>query len=370
MTINPASGNPASGKRVDWIDYAKGWCILMVVMMHSTLGVGEALGNEGALHYVVAWARPFRMPDFFLIAGLFLSRSLKQDWRYYLDRKLVHFLYFYIIWMLIQLLSKQGYLISTDTNSFFKELGLAFLEPYTTLWFIYILPIMFILVKLLQPVPHWIVLLLALSAETYRRITGWHTDWIILDEFPVRFVYFYMGYIFAPLVFRWVDWVQSNMRPAGIILITWSIITAFAVFTPASVLPLRLVPAHMLDTMPVEFGSLAFYPGLSLIFGISGIAAVLAFSGMLAKTGYLAGLRYAGSLSLVIYLSFFLPMALTRTLLIQIGLRNVTLVSILVTVAGILLPLLFYFIVRGTWMQFLFRRPKIFQLTPHKTEYM
>ena len=25
--------------RVDWVDYAKGFCIVFVVMMHSTLGV-------------------------------------------------------------------------------------------------------------------------------------------------------------------------------------------------------------------------------------------------------------------------------------------------------------------------------------------
>ena len=29
----------ASAERVDWVDYAKGICIVMVVMMHSTLGV-------------------------------------------------------------------------------------------------------------------------------------------------------------------------------------------------------------------------------------------------------------------------------------------------------------------------------------------
>ena len=32
---------PATEKlRIDWVDYAKGFCIVMVVMMHSTLGVG------------------------------------------------------------------------------------------------------------------------------------------------------------------------------------------------------------------------------------------------------------------------------------------------------------------------------------------
>jgi uncharacterized membrane protein YcfT len=31
-----------SAARVDWVDYAKGFCIAFVVMMHSTLGVEQA----------------------------------------------------------------------------------------------------------------------------------------------------------------------------------------------------------------------------------------------------------------------------------------------------------------------------------------
>ena len=88
--------------RVDWVDYAKGFCIIMVVMMHSTLGVEQAAGHEGWMHAVVAFARPFRMPDFFLISGLFLARVIDRDWRDYLDRKVVHFAYFYVLWVTIQ----------------------------------------------------------------------------------------------------------------------------------------------------------------------------------------------------------------------------------------------------------------------------
>jgi uncharacterized membrane protein YcfT len=51
--------------RVAWVDYAKGLCIVFVVMMHSTLGVENVLGQEGWLHTVVAFAKPFRMPGFF-----------------------------------------------------------------------------------------------------------------------------------------------------------------------------------------------------------------------------------------------------------------------------------------------------------------
>ncbi len=351
-----------SPHRTDWVDYAKGICIIMVVMMHSTLGVEEALNGEGLLHYIVAWARPFRMPDFFLIAGLFLSRSISQSWSRYIDRKLVHFLYFYIIWMLIQLLSKQGYLLVSNPDVFIKELSLAFLEPYTTLWFIYILPIMFVVTKLISDIPKWVVLSVAILAEFLFRLFDWHTNWIILDEFPLRFVYFYAGYIFAPLIFKWVDWVQRHPSKSFMLLMIWGVMNAIAVFTPASVLPLAIVPQHMLTPQLSEFGSLAFYPGVSLFFGTAGLLAVLALAGLFASRGYLGFLHYLGSHSIIVYLSFFIPMALTRILCVKLGFVNVTGVSLLVTCAGVVAPLIFYRIVCKTYFKFLYERPQQFRV--------
>jgi uncharacterized membrane protein YcfT len=51
-------------ERVAWVDYAKGFCIVMVVMMHSTLGVQDAAGAQSWMGTIVAFAKPFRMPDF------------------------------------------------------------------------------------------------------------------------------------------------------------------------------------------------------------------------------------------------------------------------------------------------------------------
>ena len=50
-----ASGapRPRPAARVDWVDYAKGICIVMVVMMHSVLGVELAAGETGFMH--VLW---------------------------------------------------------------------------------------------------------------------------------------------------------------------------------------------------------------------------------------------------------------------------------------------------------------------------
>ncbi|MEA2864402.1 MAG: hypothetical protein QOC84_2358, partial [Bradyrhizobium sp.] len=68
MTPNGTSAAIARSTRIDWVDYAKGICIVMVVMMHSVLGVETAAGQTGFMHVLVAFAKPFRMPDFFLIS--------------------------------------------------------------------------------------------------------------------------------------------------------------------------------------------------------------------------------------------------------------------------------------------------------------
>src|SRR6202162_2519683 len=135
--------------RIDWVDYAKGFCIIMVVMMHATLGGEAQAGREGFMHALVAFAKPFRMPDFFLISGLFLSLVIGRDWRTYLDRKVVHFVYFYLLWTAIQFAAKAPIFVHEH-----GVLGVAWLyletfwEPFGTLWFIYLLPIFFVAAKL------------------------------------------------------------------------------------------------------------------------------------------------------------------------------------------------------------------------------
>ena len=125
--------------RIDWVDYAKGICIVMVVMMHSVLGVEAAAGQTGFMHWLVMFAKPFRMPDFFLISGLFLSVVIDRDWRTYLDRKVLHFTYFYVLWVTIQFGFKAP---SFAAESNWIHVGYLFLEsfiePFGTLWFIYL----------------------------------------------------------------------------------------------------------------------------------------------------------------------------------------------------------------------------------------
>src|ERR1700760_4281400 len=199
---------PADG-RVDLVDYAKGICIVMVVMMHSVLGVELAAGQTGFMHLVVMFAKPFRMPDFFLISGLFVSVVIDRNWRSYLDRKVVHFAYFYVLWVTIQFGFKAPGFAAESSWSHVGVLYLeSFIEPFGTLWFIYLLPIFFVVIKATRRMPAPLIWSVAALMEMAHVATGWTA----IDEFAARFVYIYSGYIFADAVFALSD--RARARPA------------------------------------------------------------------------------------------------------------------------------------------------------------
>jgi uncharacterized membrane protein YcfT len=326
-------------ERIDWVDYAKGLCIVMVVMMHSTLGVEAALGEKGWLHYAVAFAKPFRMPDFFLISGLFLACVIDRDWRTYLDRKVVHFAYFYVLWVTIQFAFKAPGLAAEHGLPGTAGLYLmSFIEPFGTLWFIYLLPVFFVVAKLARGAPPLLVWLIAAGLE----IAPVETGWTMIDEFAGRFVYFYTGYILAPRIFALAASVQGRPAVAVAALLAWAAFNGFYVMAGAS--------------------DLAF---VSLTLGLLGAAAVVAVSALMAKSDVFAPLRYCGQHSIVVYLAFFLPMAATRTLLIKTGvIADIGTISALVTMAGVVGALAMFWAVRGTPLRFLFERPERFWLAP------
>ena len=141
--------------RVAWVDIAKGICIILVVMMHTTFGLEKATGEVGWMHAVVEFAKPFRMPDFFLISGLFLAATIDRSWRLYLDRKVVHFFYFYFLWVGIQFAFKAPFLVADGhaPGLILRTLLFTIVQPFGTLWFIYMLPVFFVITKLCRSWP-------------------------------------------------------------------------------------------------------------------------------------------------------------------------------------------------------------------------
>jgi uncharacterized membrane protein YcfT len=343
----PASVPSSAADRVVWFDYAKGICIILVVMMHSTLGVGDAFGAEGFMHWVVAFAKPFRMPDFFLLSGLFLFRVIDRDWRTYLDRKVVHFAYFYLLWLAILIAVKQGAALGADPQAWLGAFADNIANPNPNLWFIYVLPLFFVVTKLARAtgVPNWALWLGAAALQTFPVHTGWEA----IDHYGAQyFVFFLSGYMLAPRIFKLAEWTREN---AGL---TLALLSGWFIFN----MGIAFEPSHL-----AGIDTIADVPGLRIAFGLIGAVAIVSLAAVLSRLDAARFIRYAGQNSIVLYVSFVLPMAATRILLLKTGLiQDVGVVSLIVTSVAVAAPLILHAMVRGTWARFLYERPETFKI--------
>ena len=168
------------------------------------------------------------------------------------------------------------------------------------------------------------------------------TGWTVIDEFCARFVYFYAGYWLASTVFTLSD--RARVRPAFALagLGLWALINGGLVIAGFSEWPL-----------------------ISLALGFAGAGAIIVMGTLLARMHWLNFLRYCGEHSIVIYLAFFLPMASTRTLLLHNGLiGDIGLVSLIVTLVGVVGAVAIWRLALALHANFLFERPMAFWIAP------
>jgi uncharacterized membrane protein YcfT len=331
--------------RMSWVDSAKGLSIILVVAMYSAYNSGEYTGEIGFLHYFIAFATPFRMPEFFLISGLFLSQVIARPWQRYSDRRVIHYFYFYALWAFIMIALKVG-VYSASPLGMSRALALAVVEPYGVLWFIYMLGIFSVAAKLLWQfrVPHWAVIATAAGLQ----MAHIETSSYVVTQFTAYFVFFFVGYAAAPAIHRLVAWAEGHVTLAIAGLLVWIIGNGLLVFSPGYAV------------MPVETKmGLAALPPLHFMLAIIGALALCVLGALLSKLSYMNWLRWLGEHSLVIYVSFTLPMSIFRGLAMWSGLLTETgPLSFAVLIVAITSPVILYlFLKRVGFGTFLFERP-------------
>lgn len=337
--------------RVNWVDIVKAMSIFLVVMMHSTLGVQIAADQIGWMGAVVEFARPFRIPCFMLVSGLFLHRSINSEWRSFLDRKVLHFVYFYVLWVAIQVVVKTPAWMSEGQT--FSDIIMAYLttfvQPFGTLWFIYMLPVFYLVTRMLRDADWRLVLALAVMLQ----IIPVHTGSILVDEFASRFVYFYSGYCFYQQFFKWSEFAAANFKIIVLMLAGW--------FAVNLMLSLNGLPLSVQAMAADPNAKMADLPLISLALGFAGALALIAIAAKIVKIESLGFMKWVGEHSIVIYLAFFLPMAISRILLLKFAgdVLSVGTISLLVTLIAFCSPMVFYWFVGKTGIGgFLFNRPQ------------
>nr|MCU0952178.1 acyltransferase family protein [Burkholderiaceae bacterium] len=325
---------PAAAGRQQWIDHARGLCIVLIVMLHSRYAVGDQIAVP-LFDSLIEAVRPFRLPALFLVSGLFLARLIDRPWPEFLDRRVVYYAYFYVLWASLEFAPALATGLLRDgepASALATDYAMLFIAPHGPLWFIYALPFFFVIAKLLRRVPGWVVLPIAALVS----MADLQTGWVIGDRIASRYFYFHAGYVAAPMVFAAGRWAAQHPGRVLPILAGWLV-------------------AHLLGVMLL---SLATDPAGAFALGVAGSAAVLLTGAVLSRTRAANWLAYLGSRSLIVYLAFPLLLIVVRKALEFSPVPLAGDLRVLLIMLGSMLgALLIHRMLRNTPLRVLFERP-------------
>lgn len=317
-------------KRLNWIDYARGFTVIWVVLYQCTTRIGYDLPPEGWVYWLAELGRPLRMPALFFISGLLLTSALQKNWRDFINSKVLHLIFFFLLWSFLQILMRDWRLPLTEFS--LKLFNAVTTNPQNSLWFIAVLPLFFIITRLCRDVPPPLMLGIAALLEIMH--IGPYSIWT--DNTTSYYIFFLFGIYGAGIVHRVTDYFEANLKAA---------ILAIFVFLPLNYLMV------VMDWWNKPF--------LSLILTSYSLAVVIALGILANYSGRFSFLAFAGKNSLVIYLSYVPFVILILGLLKKTPLSNdFSSLSLIAWGAGVFGALGLWFIVRKTPLSFLFERPK------------
>ncbi|PPH95538.1 hypothetical protein C5C95_16060 [Rathayibacter sp. AY1B7] len=283
---------PAGGARREWVDFAKGAAILMVVYYHTSLYLGD-IGVENTLGRIKVVFELFPMPLFFLVSGLFGSRirtwSFPDLWR----RRLYPLLWLYVVWSVIRM---AFYLVVPLANGGLGELPatdplnllLLFFWPSSSYWFIYGLVLFTLGAWLLRKVDHRVQVALAAVMGTMFTTGLLNTTNVGWNRIGALFVFFLVGTLYSKRIIDFVE--QKGSR-------------AFLYVTPVFV-----VLSAVLFLFPIRW-----VPFLALAGQMAAVAMGILVSRALSRVRFLNFFTICGERSLHIYLLhlYFIVIAIT-----------------------------------------------------------
>lgn len=133
-----------------WVDELKGIGILLVVLGHSINYVESSVGDVGVIADIINfWIYSFHMPLFFVISGFLQRNSEMNKTDCYSREKIINkmidmgipYLFFSFIFWLSKIVMSDN----VNNKIGIKELLLVWINPLSSLWFIYLLLVFYLL---------------------------------------------------------------------------------------------------------------------------------------------------------------------------------------------------------------------------------
>ncbi|HYX33068.1 MAG TPA: acyltransferase [Oligoflexus sp.] len=321
--------------RESWIDTAKGWGILLVVLGHALRGLQNAqlLPTTGWSHALDAWIYSFHMPLFFLLSGFFMEKAVHKPLDRALKDRAKTLLWPYLVWSVLQTLVQirmSSY--TTAQYDWMHLLGILW-KPVMQFWFLYVLLLLSLLWLGLRRigVPAPVLLLAALVLHLTQNGTG---VWAMWDLVCIHGVWFAAGAVLGIM-----PQLIEKMRLASPSLRWTGILSGFALTSWGAMMqPDNLLHSNILWAVPGVLASLWLAMSLPADWSVT------------------RGLGWIGRLSLEIYLVHTLASATMRAILLH-GFKShdVTLHLVLASLAGIMIPVALVLIGRRLQLRHVFR---------------
>jgi fucose 4-O-acetylase-like acetyltransferase len=337
-----------SYSRWKWVDYLKGIAIVLVVYRHVLIGI-ERTGATvpGWIINLNMIFFNFRMPLFFILAGLFIGGSLaKRTVGKLVNIKFQHLLYPYLVWAFIQISLQILLAGSTNSNRSWVDYTYIFYQPRALdqFWYLpalFFTSIIFVLIKTKLHATAWVQLVLGMVFY----FVGPYLDSIsIVSDWMSFYIFFALGDALSGIFFQ--------KRSQAFLKNIWSLVLLTPVFI--------LVQVYYLNSPLSSTGDSANTGNLELM-GISLVGClymfILAFH--LEKWNILSFLRILGYHSLYIYVMHVMVQAFFRMVLTKyLGVDQPVVLLGTGIAFGVIVPVIFYNLVRNNMGRFLFSPEK------------
>jgi fucose 4-O-acetylase-like acetyltransferase len=281
--------------RVDWVDYAKGFGILLVVIGHTLRGLTGASNTIYSREWmhVDTWIYSFHMPLFFFLSGFLSNKIANQSFPKFTSSKLRNIAYPYILWTFIiqgiRVLSGQE---KTNLVTFISSFWTVIYQPSNIFWFFYALFLIslmhFSVMKLSKNL--WIISLISLLLYIFHALFPDIFTWDPLSKTAIYSLYFTCGILLA-------NKPSSNQTSTKETILVITSILGFTIVSVAS----AVIPNGIEEPYP--------------ILAMSGIIASVSIAKILDGRQWLPFLKNWGQLSLQIYVIHTAAAAVARIIL-------------------------------------------------------
>lgn len=325
-----------------WIDMVKGLTIILVVFHHGFMGVSNAGLVSDTLMNLYSLTKPIRMPLFFMVAGFFAARSLRYSFKQFFNAKLLHFLYFFILWNSIATFTRASLSNFTNNEVYYFDALKLFWDPTFTLWFLYALFLSFFFSWFFYRINSKLIITFVCVACIAYEIYNPKVFTYVFESTIMLFPFFVVGVFFSKKIISFIT-LKTNW-----IVMLGALSLSMLCF---------IVQYNTTDNYIVR---LLYYP-FALLYSFTIMCLMRCLEETLIRKPFI----FIGQRSLYIYLMHFLPVAGANFLFIKVlSLKNSLFIAgFSSAVAVISCVVAYYLLKKSNLTRWLIERPRQFKLS-------